>query len=260
MTVVKSLRAGILQFGSLRGRSGHALLRSWARRALPQSCELCAANSGTRLVCPACEAALPQVAEACPRCALPSAGGAVCGSCLVHPPPYDAVIAAYTYAFPVDRLLQALKYGGRLALADWAAQALASRLRAMPTGLSQASGPAGALVPLPLAAARQRQRGFNQAQEIARHLSAALGLPVDPVLCRPRAAPPQASLPWSGRRRNVRGAFALDRPVPGGHFVVIDDVMTTGATLAEAARALKHGGAARVDCWVVARTLPPGPM
>ena len=232
---------------------GAAVLRA----ALPQRCALCAGEAGDALVCPACAAALPCLSSACPVCALPCAGGATCGACLRRPPPYAATVAALVYAFPVDRLLQQLKYAGRLALADWAAEALIARVReALP------SRPAGdrpdRVVALPLAAARQRERGFNQAREIARRVAHAAGLPLADVLARVAAGPPQAALPWRGRARNVRGAFAVAGDVRGARIALVDDVMTTGATLAEAARTLRRAGAARVECWVVARTLPPG--
>jgi predicted amidophosphoribosyltransferase len=95
-----------------------------ARRALPQRCELCAATSGAQLLCPACLESLPRLGPACPLCALPTTGGEVCGRCLAHPPPYEATVAAFAYAFPVDRLLHAFKYHGRLALAEWGASAI----------------------------------------------------------------------------------------------------------------------------------------
>lgn len=139
-----------------------------ARGALPQSCALCAAPAGDALVCAACSLALPRPGPACPRCALPAAAGTMCGACLRNPPPLSSTIAIYTYAFPVDCLLQRLKYSGALALADWAATGLAQEL----TGLLAAGLPRpDALVPLPLSPARQRERGFNQAYEIARRVA-----------------------------------------------------------------------------------------
>ncbi len=233
-------------------------MRSWlnravgvARMALPQACVLCGASAGVALVCAPCEAALPRAETACPVCALPSGHARVCGACLAHPPPYAATIAALVYAFPVDRLLQALKYGGRLALADWAAQALVGAV------VASDAASVDAIVALPLAPARQRERGFNQAGEIARRVGARVALPVAAPLVRAGNRPPQAMLPWSQRANNVRGAFTCAGDVKALRLAIVDDVMTTGATLAEAARTLIDSGASRVDAWVVARTPPP---
>lgn len=232
-------------------------LHGAACRALPQSCVLCTAPSGAALVCDACEDALPRVAAACPRCALPSREGATCAACLAAPPPFDAAVAAWIYAWPADRLLQALKYGGRLALAEPFAHALARACRHR-RGAVPAAWP-DVLVPVPLTPARQRSRGFNQAQEIARHLGAGLALPVVRALARVRDTPPQATLGVPERRASVHGAFAADRCVAGASVAIVDDVMTTGATLAAAAEALRAAGARRIEAWAVARTLAPEP-
>ncbi len=241
------------------GRVAARRLRDWARGALPQACALCVARAGHALVCAECAARLPSQPAACPVCALPAAHAlampAACGACLARPPPFAATVAAYAYAFPVDRLLQQLKYGGRLANADWAADALACAV-ARTVAADRGALPQR-VVPLPLSVSRQRERGFNQAREIAARVARALDLPVASSLARTRAGPPQAALPWSARERNVRGAFAAAEDVLGAHLALVDDVMTTGATLAEAAATLRRAGAARVDCWVVARTPPP---
>jgi ComF family protein len=223
-----------------------------ARRALPQRCELCAATSGSELLCRSCVRSLPRLGPACPQCALPTSGGETCGHCLAHPPAFDATLAAYAYAFPVDRLLHAFKYHGRLALAKWGAGAiLAERERRGGTAPDR-------LIALPLAAERQRERGYNQAFEIARAVARRLRLPLlRKGATRVRTAPPQAALPWSARAKNVRGAFACDVDLSGLKVAVVDDVMTTGASLAEFAATLRRAGAARVENWIVARTLPP---
>jgi ComF family protein len=223
-----------------------------ARRALPQRCELCAGPSGTKLVCAGCSRELPWLQAICPVCALPTPGGGICGHCLADPPPFDATIAAYAYAFPVDRLIHAFKYQGRLALAEWCAGAiLAARQR-------HAAAPPTRLIALPLSPERQRERGCNQAGEIARHIATQIRIAsITAGVRRIRATAAQTSLPWAERARNVRGAFVCDIDLDGLPVAVVDDVMTTGATLAEFARTLKAAGAARVENWVVARTLPP---
>jgi ComF family protein len=224
-----------------------------ARRALPQRCELCAGASGSELLCGGCARALPRLGPACPVCALPTPSGAVCGRCLAHPPPFDATLAAFAYAFPVDRLMHAFKYHGRVALAEWGAAAIRAERAARASSLPQR------LIALPLSRERQRERGYNQAHEIARVLGRELSVPlVSGGVRRDRAAPPQAALPWSERAKNVRGAFACELDLKGLSVAVVDDVMTTGASLAEFARTLKRAGAMRVENWVVARTPPPG--
>lgn len=150
----------------------------------------------------------------------------------------------------MDRLLQAYKYGSALPLAAVFADMLAD--------VVSVSGSEGldAIVPVPLVAGRLRERGFNQSHEIARRLAARRGLPVRPHwLVRTRATAVQADLDHGERARNVRGAFAAGGPVAGLRVAVVDDVMTTGATLEETARVLRAAGAAHVENWVVARAL-----
>lgn len=115
------------------------------------------------------------------------------------------------------------------------------------------------MVAVPLSARRQRERGFNQALEIARVLARRTGIPLDArAIVRTRDTPPQADLPWRERAMNVRDAFECLRPLAGLRVLVVDDVMTTGASLDELARTLKRAGAAHVENWLVARTPPPG--
>lgn len=227
-------------------------LRGLLKSALPQACALCAAPSDDAVVCAACTVQMPRIVSACPRCARASPGNLPCGACLAKPPPYAATIAAWRYAFPADRLLHAFKYGGRLALAEPLALALADAVRARNAPLPDR------LVAMPLSARRQRQRGFNHAQEIARRVSSCLRVPLAPGLRRTRDAPPQAGSTLRERARNVRDAFEGHEALAGLSVAIVDDVMTTGATLAAAALAARAAGAARVDAWIVARTPPPG--
>jgi ComF family protein len=231
--------------------SSSKLVQHGLRALLPQSCQLCAAPSRSALLCRACAQALPHLTSArCPTCALPLSDGRGCGRCLSQPPAYDATIAAFVYAYPVDDLIGGLKYRGRLALAEWASDALCAALagRTCPD----------LVLAMPLTAMRQRERGYNQAFEIARLVARRKQLALGRRgAVRVKDGPPQASLPWKERAQNIRGAFACRVDLHGKSVAVIDDVMTTGASLDELASTLKRAGASSVENWVVARTLPP---
>ena len=228
--------------------NGSRLLNCCARvvrAALPQDCLLCGAASDDAPLCEPCQDELPVLPRACPVCAMPSSLGEICGTCLRRPPQFDMTVAAWRYAYPVDRLVQALKFHGRLALASFFADMLAPLVQR-----------ADMVIPMPLHPSRLTERGFNQAAEIARHLAGRLGT-VFAFQCasRIRRTLPQADLPLGERSRNVRGAFACAFELTGARVAVVDDVMTTGATLGELAMVLKRAGAVRVENWVVARTL-----
>jgi ComF family protein len=217
---------------------------------LPQDCMLCGAAAGRDKLCQHCRADLPyHRSPSCPICAIPSTDGCVCGHCLSKPPAYGATLAAFIYTFPLDGLVQSLKYGGNLALTDVLTEPLIAHA---------ATGPKpDLLIPLPLHPAKLRERGFNQSLEIARLLSRALNVPLATDACeRVRDTAPQASLPLKHRHDNVKGAFACYLDLSGKHVAVVDDVMTTGATLDEMAKILLKAGAASVSNWVVARALP----
>ena len=220
-------------------------------RLLPaQPCLLCGALSNDGLCCKACDAELPRLSAAhCPTCALPTLGGAVCGRCLQHPPAFDHAVAAFSYSFPIDQLIKAMKFHERLILVDFLADELASRVTSKPD----------CVIAVPLHPTRLRERGFNQSQLLAVRISKRLGIPLLTEACqRVRDTPPQSSLPWKERDKNIRHAFSVQPNVEvrGKHVAIIDDVMTTGASLGEIARTLKQAGAKEVSAWVVARTLP----
>ena len=219
-----------------------------ARRLLPQSCQLCTADSGSESLCPSCLEDLPWLPRArCTVCALPLASGRVCGACLDRPPRFDRVEAVFAYRFPADALIHAYKYRGRVALA----RALGGLLA------RQVARDVDVIVPMPLARGRLAERGFNQALEIARVVAARTGIALLPHCCRKVVeTPAQAMLPWKERARNVRRAFVCDADLEGRRVAVVDDVLTTGATLNELARVLRKAGAVEVRGWVVTRTLP----
>lgn len=220
-----------------------------AERLFGGTCYLCRGDS-IGVLCAPCSADLPYLARPrCPRCALPAPGGNVCGRCLADPPNFDATIAVFAYSFPADVLVQGLKFRSELALASLLSDELQAELRAGPPEAVDL------IVPVPLHDLRLRERGYNQSMEIARGLAARLDAPLAPDLCdRVRNTAAQLDLPWKERRENVRGAFSCRRAVEGKRVAVVDDVMTTGATLSEVAFTLKKFGAARVVNWVVART------
>ena len=209
-------------------------------------CLLCGAESGPELLCPACIGELPALPESCPQCALPSRAAAVCGSCINRSPHFDATFALWRYEFPCDGLVQALKYRAQFALAGFFARSLASR--PLPE--------VDVVLPMPLHAKRLAERGFNQALEIARGLARYRGTPIEPRgVLRVKNTPPQTELPYEDRAKNVRGAFRCELDLSGASVAVLDDVMTTGATLNELARVLKRAGARRVENFVIARTV-----
>ena len=224
---------------------------------LPSSCVLCGAL-GRDPVCPACSHAHARDGHArCPCCANPVGsqdGARRCGACLADPPAFDATVAACDYGAPVDRLVLQLKFASRLALAPWLADRLRDAILAQGLDLPEL------LCPVPLGPRRLVERGYNQALELARPLSAALGIPLAPrLLERQVETAAQSGVAPDERRRNVRGAFALGdgQPgLPGLHVGVVDDVMTSGHTLDELAGVLKRAGAARVTNLVFARTPP----
>jgi ComF family protein len=227
-----------------------SMLKNLSSLLFRGTCFLCR-GAAREVLCRDCNADLPRLhPPRCPRCALESPSGAVCGRCLAHPPRYDATVAALAYEFPADTLVHALKFRGELALAPLLGSLLSSGITAEQR--------IDHVIPVPLSARRLRERGYNQAVEIARPLAAAAGAPLALNLCeRSRDAPPQVDLPWSERERNVRGAFRCAASLVGASIAVVDDVMTTGATLDEVAAALKAAGASRVVNWVIARTSPP---
>ncbi|AKC88293.1 competence protein ComF [Pseudoxanthomonas suwonensis] len=216
-------------------------------RLLPLRCLVCAEAGADGLdLCRDCRAALPATGHACASCALPLPAPGRCGHCLRRPPPLHIARAAFVYAAPLDRLLPRHKFRH-----DLAAGRLLARL--MADAFVACERPQ-ALVPVPLHRGRLRQRGYDQALELARPLAARLRLPLRAdLLRRERATAAQSELDAAARRRNLRGAFRVaDRPLPD-HVALVDDVMTTGATLHAAATALHRAGVARVDAWVCAR-------
>lgn len=211
-------------------------------------------------LCAACQSDLPRLTIACPRCALPlpadlSEGGehGECGHCISEPPPQLRTLAPYRYDEPIKHLLHALKFHHKLYLARVLGSLLADVLA---EDCARANFRPDVIIPIPLHPQRLRERGYNQALELARPIAARLKVPLDFSSCvRTRATPAQTDLPASQRLKNINGAFALRRPLRATRVAIVDDVMTTGATVGEFAALLLDHGVKEVQVWVVARAL-----
>jgi ComF family protein len=227
-------------------------LARMGRFLLPLRCLLCGApgHDGVEL-CAGCAASFTPNTYRCRRCALPLARTAeLCVSCLKTDRPWHEVWVPYRYAWPLDLLETRFKFGGDLV----AGKVLAHRWIAAgaPPALPEA------IVPVPLHVARLRERGFNQSLELARPLARHLGVPLRPALLeRVHSTEAQSELDAEARARNVREAFVARVPTCVNHVAVVDDVMTTGATLEACALALLNAGIRRVDVWALARTPKP---
>lgn len=215
----------------------------------PTLCVLCHRWAPPPLaICPDCQTDLPLNTPACSRCGepLPTPTATLCGRCLYVSPPYDTLHAPFRYHPPADYLVKSLKFHGHLTCGAVMGHLLAESARALPKP--------DLIVPIPLHGNRLRQRGFNQALEIARPISRLLDIPIVTNKCvRRRSTVPQSGLSAKERRANVRGAFAVHGLLSGLHVVVLDDVVTTGHTVNEFTRAILATGAQRVDVWCFAR-------
>lgn len=188
--------------------------------------------------CSACDAVLAEPLPFCAACALS-----------IDPAPAGAVVAPYLFGGEMATALRRLKFQGRREVARAIAPLLGP-------ALAEAAGGCDLVVPVPLHRRRLRQRGYNQAALLARHTRRYTGLPVDSLsLRRVRDTAPQIGLDRAARQKNLAGAFAVARPrrIVGRAVLLLDDVITTGATLAAATAALRAAGAARVVCFCAAR-------
>ncbi len=221
--------------------------------ACPACCTLCGAagDDGVDL-CRGCRDDLPFNRHACQWCALPlpdvAPGGSLCGQCQKEPPKFDRCYVPLRYAYPLDHLISNFKFRSKLAQGRLLAGLMADFL------LQQSCELPELIIPVPLHASRLRERGFNQALELARPLAKRFGVPVESqAVVRNRATSSQMELSKKARRRNLRGAFELAGPLAARHIAIIDDVVTTGSTVNELATVLCRGGAEKVDVWAVAR-------
>ncbi len=221
------------------------------RALLPLRCLLCGGRGADgRDLCGACSRDFPRNDLCCPRCALPlKAPAPLCGECLEREPPFASAWVPFRYAHPLDLLEARFKFRGDLAAGRVLAELMIERATAEMPARPEA------IVAVPLHVSRLRERGYNQALELAKPIGRTLGIPVvRDLLVRSRATTAQTGLDAPARRRNLRGAFVVSAAseLPK-HVVVFDDVMTTGATLRECTRALRRAGVSRVDVWALAR-------
>lgn len=227
---------------------------AWKARVVrclyPPVCLLCGAPGQESLdLCQGCQAALPHNPIACWHCGIPLETPGICGRCQQRPPSFDMVVAPYQYQAPMEPLITGLKFHGQLSHAPLLATLLAKGVKARLLPIPEM------LLPVPMHPQRLRQRGFNQALEIARELSRQTAIPLRwDFLRRCRPTPPQSGLDERARRRNLRNAFQLTDNTVYRHVALVDDVMTTGSTVETLAQLLKQHGTDTVSVWVCART------
>ncbi len=222
---------------------------------MPQDCQLCGVSSaGT--ICDVCKDDLPiRLESGCKCCgqigAEKSFEGQACGDCLANNPHFDATKSAFLYAFPLDKLIQSFKFNANLSLVGLFADQFVIALKSANNELSAMPD---IIIPMPLAKRRLAARGFNQSALLARDIGKQLGVKVaSRGLVRVRDTPPQAGLDRKARLANMKGAFDCGQALDGLKIAIVDDVMTTGATMSDAARALKKQGVSHVEAWVIAR-------
>lgn len=214
------------------------------------NCLLCDAPTAGIELCEDCFSTLPRSPHRCPVCSLPASQGKTCGHCLREKPYFDQTTALFDYAHPVDYLVRQLKFHRKLAFARLLGQFLRDRLKSDTLLASQPQ----LVLPVPLHKQRLRQRGFNQSLELARPLAKALNIPLTANLCtRTVNTEQQTAIPAAKRKSNVKQAFTVTSSLNPEHVLIVDDVMTTGATVNELARVLKQAGVARISVLVVAR-------
>ena len=231
--------------------------RTNIKQMLQISCLLCRGPTSFRQpLCELCLAACPDNLQSCLRCGLPSlvAGKDFCGQCLTTPPPFHRCYSAFQYRFPVNHIIHRMKYSRQISLIAPLTNALSEVLHER---YYQQPWPE-AIIPVPLHNKRLRHRGYDQALLLAKALNRKIrdkGIKLDrKAVKRIRPTEAQQQLKASERRRNIRGAFACHKTTNYRHVAIVDDVVTTGETVAEVSRVLLKQGVQTIDIWCLART------
>jgi len=221
---------------------------------LPGQCLLCGQNSQQTLdLCQPCTVSLPWLLSQCASCALPlpkPQASQLCAHCLRKPPPFRRIASPWLYDFPVDTLINRFKHHKHYA----AGHVLTTMLVEYLCQLYQDQPLPDIIIPTPLHWSRQFRRGFNQSYRLAHTLSDKLKIPLSQQLRRHRYTPHQQGLTAKQRRKNLKGAFTVKGDVSGKTIALIDDVVTTTATVTEISHTLLDAGAKAVEIWCLART------
>jgi len=220
----------------------------------PYTCIFCSEKTRREIdLCIDCEKELPWLSQVCIHCAapLPSETNSVCGACLKKPLPFYKICILFSYTHAIKKLITGLKFQQRLLYANILGTLLTEKLEL----LYQKEHFPHLIIPVPLHEKRLRERGFNQAMELARPINKKLKIPIDYTSCsRIRSTVAQSTLPAKQRANNVKNAFTALKNPSGHHIALLDDVITTGHTLIELSRPLCDAGVKRIDVWCCART------
>lgn len=221
---------------------------------LPRQCLLCRQPSQREIdLCFDCETELPWSDTSCYYCGSPlsETNYSICGKCITNPPAFNRTIAIFTYEFPIDNWINTLKFHQQLVVANTLGNLAASRIQAEYTNTRLPE----CIIPIPLHPKRTRERGYNQALEIAKHLAKQLKIPLDVHSCiRQRYTQAQTLTPAKLRKKNVKHAFYIKPILIAKHIAIVDDVVTTGHTIQEAATTLRDSGVQQIDVWCIAKT------
>ena len=235
------------------------MIYNWLKNNLfsliSKQCLLCLSPTDNKhLLCTSCEQDLTKNSYHCVICAIPFAASQsdeielVCGKCQKHPPNYTTSIIPHLYASPLKQLITHLKFHGNLTYAPLLAQNFINSIK-------QRKNLPECIIPVPLHTQRLRERGFNQALELARIIAKQLNIPLNYSLCqREKATPFQSGLSAKQRKQNLKNAFSITKQHPYKHVAIFDDVVTTGTTVNELARKLKQSGVETIEVWAIART------